>query len=177
MKTIKVLVSTLSNGDFFSVGVYDYLFVGKTKFQDVNGYVGCNQSNGDLKVFDFDQIVEIPRPKPVRTTFWYKKKFLELVGGGVEHDKVEFKFNTICSRLYAELKVTRYGILQELCGKYGRDDYIITLNGKPYDGVTIMLINTRTGKSVSCKHLDPEKITMDNIYVIFIDLYKKYMNQ
>lgn len=177
MKTIDTVISKLNNGDFFHCGVYDYLFVGKTVFHDVGGYVGCNQDTGDFKVFPADQWVTIPRPKPVRTDFWYKKKFLELINGSIEHNKVEFKFNAICSRLYAALRVSRCSILQELGGKYGRDDYIITMNDKLYDGVTVTLINTKTGKSVSCKHLNPEKITMDNIYVIFIDLYKKYMNQ
>ena len=173
MKTMRVYITQLNNGDFFSVGVHDYLFVGKTTFQGADGYVGCDQANGDFKVFDGAQFVEIPRPKPQRTDFWYKKKFLELIHGCVEHDEVDKKFRYIANELYDNIVMKHYGNMW----REGVRGYAIAVDYKYYDGVTIMLINTRTGKSVACKHIDPHKVTTDNVYVIFIDLYKKYMNQ
>ena len=65
----------------------------------------------------------------------------------------------------------------ELGGDYCHSNYIITTNYKIWDGVTIMLINTVTGKSVSCKHIDPDKVNINNVHLIIFDLYKKYMNQ
>lgn len=172
MKTIKTYVSKLNNGDFFHCGVYDYLFVGKTVFHDVDGYVGCNQDTGDFKVFPADQWVEVPRPKPQRTDFWYKKKFLELVKGNVDHNKVDKDFKWFSDKLFHDITEVHYGMYQTSCR-----GFVISVDFKYYDGVTVMLINTRTGKSVACRHIDPYRVTADNTQAILFDLYKKYMNQ
>lgn len=172
MKTKRVYVTALNNGDFFSVGVYDYLFVGKTVFEGTEGYVGCNQPNGDFKVFPCTQIVEVPRPKPQRTDFWYKKKFLELVKGNVDHNKVDEDFKRVSDKIFYGITIGRYGMYQT-----NYRGFVISIDLKYYDGVTVMLINTQTGKSVACRHINPYRVTADNTQAILFDLYKKYMNQ
>lgn len=180
MKTIGTTISKLNNGDTFYVSSREYLFVGKTKSKGIESYVGCDQGTGKFVGFHPCQSVEIPRPKPVRTDFWYKKKFVELVYCTMEHDKVEARFSKICSHLHAVICrgcSSRDASIEELGGEYCRSNYIITANYKILDGVTVMLINTVTGKSVACKHIDPDKVNSNNIHLILFDLYKKYMNQ
>ena len=173
-------ISELNNGDSFHEGACDYLFVGKMVFKGIESYVACNQTNGVFVDFPADQLVNVPRPKPVRTDFWYKKKFVELVYCTTEHRKVETMFNKVCSHLNDTICKGcsgRYAAILELSGDYCRSNYIMTANYKIWDGVTIMLINTVTGKSVSCKHIDPDKVNYNNVYHILFYLYKKYMNQ
>ena len=179
MKTIDTVISKLNNDDVFYIDSREYLFIGKTTYKGITSYVACDQANGKFAGFLHNQSVRIPRPKPVRTAFWYKKKFLELINRSTEYNKVELEFNTICSRFYAEFKAATHGILQELGGKYeyARNDYIITFNDKLFDGVTVMLINTKTGKSVAVKHICSEKVTADNVQLILFELYRLYINQ
>lgn len=180
MKTMNTVISKLNNGDIFYVGVAEYLFVGKTVFKGIKSCVGCNQITGIFTGFPLEQPVKIPRPKPVRTDFWYKRKFVELVYCAEEHDKVEFRFNKICSYLNDTIckgSSGKYAAILELDGDYCRSNYIMTANYKRRDGVTITLINTATGKSVACKHINPDKVNRNNVQFILFDLYKKYMNQ
>lgn len=169
-------ISELNNGDSFHEGACDYLFIGKTVFKGIESYVSCNQTNGVFVGFPADQLVTVPRPKPVRTDFWYKKKFLELaVQSSISYDRVEFKFSKISHHLFAIINKDGSGTID--INDYGRDDYIITVNYKRWRGITIMLINTINGKSVAVKHIDPKKVTTDNVQLILFELYKKYMNQ
>ena len=186
MKTTETIISKLNNGDRFYIGIMEYRFVGKSVYQkeetDKESYVACDQDNGNLVSFSALQPVRIPRPKPVRTDFWYKKKFVELVYRTMEYRKVEVMFNKVRSHLNDTIHSgcggkCGAGATLELGGDYCRSNYIITTNYKTWDGVTIMLINTVTGKSVSCKHIDPDKVNINNVYLIIFDLYKKYMNQ
>lgn len=182
MKTMGTVISKLSNGDTFYIGSREYLFVGKTKSKGIESCVGCDQETGMFVGFPLCQSVEIPRPKPVRTDFWYKKKFVELVYRTTEYHKVEIMFNKICSHLNDTIcsgcgGKCGAGATLELGGDYCHSNYIMTTNYKIWDGVTIMLINTVTGKSVSCKHINPDKVNRNNVYLIIFDLYKKYMNQ
>lgn len=182
MKTVDTVISKLNNGDTFYVGTKEYLFVGKTSCKGITSYVGCSQETGMFVGFYDNESVKIPRPKPERTDFWYKRKFVELVYRTMEHDKVEVRFNKICSYLndiIHEGSGGRYGAgaTLELSGEFCRSNYIMTANYKIWDGVTIMLINTVTGKSVSCKHINPDKVNRNNVHLIIFDLYKKYMNQ
>lgn len=178
MKTIDTIISKLNNGDLFFIGAKKYLFVGKTKSKGIESCVGCDQETGMFVGFPLCQSVEIPRPKPVRTDFWYKKKFLELIFRHIEPDRVEVRFSDICSRLFTVINKDGSGVIDELGGKYNRcDDYKIIVNYNYWKGITIMLINTVTGKSVAVKHINPEKVTTDNIHLILFELYKKYMNQ
>lgn len=177
MKTIDTVISTLKNGDTFYVGTKEYLFVGKTKSKGIESCVGCSQETGMFVGFPLCQSVEIPRPKPVRTDFWYKKKFLTLICRHIEPDRVEVRFSDLCSRLFRVINKDGSGIIDELGGKYSRDDYLISVDYRCWKGITIMLINTVNGKSVAVKHIDPEKVTTDNIQLILFELYKKYMNQ
>lgn len=177
MRTIDTVISTLKNGDTFYVDAKEYLFVGKTKSKGIESYVGCDQETGMFVGFPPCQSVTIPRPKPVRTDFWYKKKFLTLVCRHIETDRVEVRFSDICSRLFRVINKDGSGIIDELGGKYSRDDYIISVDYRCWKGITIMLINTTTGKSVAVRHINPEKVTTDNVQLILFELYKKYMNQ
>ena len=177
MKTMDTVISKLNNGDTFYVGATEYLFVGKTKSKGIESCVGCNQETGMFMGFPLNQSVEIPRPKPVRTDFWYKKKFLTLVCRHIEPDRVEVRFSDICSRLFRVINKDGSGIIDELGGKYSRDDYIISVDYRCWKGITIMLINTTTGKSVAVRHINPERVTTDNVQLILFELYKKYMNQ
>lgn len=177
MKTMDIVISKLKNGDTFYVGATEYLFVGKTKSKGIESCVGCSQETGMFVGFPLCQSVEIPRPKPVRTDFWYKKKFLALVCRHIEPDRVEVRFSDICSRLFRVINKDGSGIIDELGGKYSRDDYLISVDYRCWKGITIMLINTVNGKSVAVRHIDPEKVTTDNIQLILFELYKKYMNQ
>lgn len=177
MKTIDTVISTLKNGDTFYVDTKEYLFVGKTKSKGIESCVGCSQETGMFVGFPLCQSVEIPRPKPVRTDFWYKKKFLTLVCRHIEPDRVEVRFSDICSRLFRVINKDGSGIIDELGGKYSRDDYLISVDYRCWKGITIMLINTINGKSVAVKHIDPEKVNTDNVQLILFELYKKYMNQ
>ena len=182
MKTMGTTISNLKNGDTFYIGSREYLFVGKTKSKGIESYVGCDQETGMFVGFPLCQSVEIPRPKPVRTDFWYKKKFVELVYCTMEHRKVEVMFNKVRSYLNGiihEGSGGKYGAgaTLELSGEYYRSNYIMTANYKIWDGITVMLINTVTGKSVSCKHIDSDKVNINNVHLIIFDLYKKYMNQ
>lgn len=177
MKTMDIVISKLKNGDTFYVGTKEYLFVGKTKSKGIESCVGCSQETGMFVGFPLCQSVEIPRPKPVRTDFWYKKKFLTLVCRHIEPDRVEVRFSDICSRLFRVINKDGSGIIDELGGKYSRDDYLISVDYRCWKGITIMLINTINGKSVAVKHIDPEKVTTDNVQLILFELYKKYMNQ
>lgn len=173
-------ISELKNGDSFHTGAYDYLFVGKTTYKGTTHYIGCNQYNGVFTGFPGDQLVNVPRPKPVRTDFWYKRKFVELVYGTTEHHNIEVRFNKVCSHLNDTICKGcsgKYAAILELDGDYYRSNYVMTANYKRWDGVTIMLINTVTGKSVACKHIDPDKVNRNNVQFILFDLYKKYMNQ
>lgn len=177
MKTIDTVISKLNNGDIFYRGTFEYLFVGKTVFQGIESYVGCSQANGKFIGFPYNEPVTIPRPKPVRTDFWYKKKFMELICHTIDHREVCDRFQNLCSRLLTTIS-KGFGIIEKLGGGvYCRDDYIITVDYKCCDGITIMLINTVTGKSVACRHINHKKVTTDNIQLILFDLYKKYMNQ
>lgn len=180
MKTIDTIISKLNNGDLFFIGAKKYLFVGKTKSKGIESCVGCDQETGMFVGFPLCQSVEIPRPKPVRTDFWYKKKFVELVYCTMEHCKVDVMFNKVCSYLNDTICKGcggRYGATLELSGEYCHSNYIMTANYKRWDGATIMLINTITGKSVACKHINPDKVNRNNVHLILFDLYKKYMNQ
>ena len=178
MKTIDAVISTLKNGDTFYIGGTEYLFVGKTKSKGIESCVGCSQETGMFMGFPLNQSVEIPRPKPVRTDFWYKKKFLTLVCRHIEPDRVEVRFSDLCSRLFRAINKGEWGMIDELGGKISSDDYIISVDYKRWgDGITIMLINTATGKSVAVRHINPEKVTTDNVQLILFELYKKYMNQ
>ena len=180
MKTMGTTISKLKNGDTFYIGSREYLFIGKTKCKGIESYVGCDQETGMFVGFPPCQSVEIPRPKPVRTDFWYKRKFVELVYRTMEHRKVEVMFNKICSYLNDTICKGcggRYGATLELSEEFCCSNYIMTANYKIWDGVTVMLINTVTGKSVSCKHIDPDKVNRNNVHLIIFDLYKKYMNQ
>ena len=178
MKTIDAVISTLKNGDMFYVGATEYLFVGKTKSKGIESCVGCNQETGMFVGFPLCQSVRIPRPKPVRTNFWYKKKFLTLVCRHIETDRVEVRFSNLCSLLSRAINKGEWGIINELGGKCSSDDYIISVDYKCWKGgITIMLINTATGKSVAVRHINPEKVTTDNVQLILFELYKKYMNQ
>lgn len=177
MKTIDTVISKLNNGDLFYVGVNEYLFIGKTVFKGIESYVGCCQKNGNFAGFCPNQLVEIPRPKSVRTDFWYKKKFLTLVCCHIEPDRIEVRFSDLCSRLFRIINNGEAGIIDELGGRYSRNDYVISVDYKHWTGITIMLINTITGKSVAVRHINPEKVTTDNVQLILFDLYKKYMNQ
>lgn len=180
MKTTETIISKLKNGDTFYIGSREYLFIGKTKCKGIENYVGCDQETGMFVGFPLCQSVTIPRPKPIRTDFWYKRKFVELVYCTMEHRKVEVMFNKVRSYLNDTICKGcrgRYGATVELSGEFYRSNYIMTANYKIWDGVTIMLINTVTGKSVSCKHIDPDKVNINNVHLIIFDLYKKYMNQ
>lgn len=177
MKTMDTVISKLNNGDTFYIGDREYLFVGKTKSKGIESCVGCDQETGMFVGFSLCQSVEIPRPKPVRTDFWYKKKFLTLVCRHIEPDRVEVRFSDICYRLFCVINKDGSGMLDELGGKYSRNDYIISVDYRCWKGITIMLINTVTGKSVAVRHINPEKITTDNVQLILFELYKKYMNQ
>ncbi len=177
MKTIDTVISMLKNGDTFYVGAKEYLFVGKTKSKGIESYVGCDQKTGMFVGFLHNQLVEIPRPKPVRTDFWYKKKFLTLVCRHIEPDRIEVRFSDICSRLFRVINKDGSGMIDELGGKYSRDDFVISVDYRCWKGITIMLINTVTGKSVAVRHINPEKVTTDNVQLILFELYKKYMNQ
>lgn len=177
MKTIDAVISTLKNGDTFYVGATEYLFVGKTKSKGIESCVGCSQETGMFVGFPLCRSVRIPRPKPVRTDFWYKKKFLTLICRHIEPDRVEVRFSDLCSRLFRVINKDGGGIIDELGGKYSRDDYLISVDYRCWKGITIMLINTINGKSVAVKHIDPEKVTTDNVQLILFELYKKYMNQ
>ena len=177
MKTIDTVISELNNGDTFYVGTKEYLFVGKTKSKGIESCVGCDQATGMFMGFPLCQSVRIPRPKPVRTNFWYKKKFLTLIYSHIEPNKIEVKFSDICSQLFRIINKDGSGIIEDVGGKYDSDNYIITVNYKWWKGITIMLINTINGKSVAVKHIDPKKVTTDNVQLILFELYKKYMNQ
>lgn len=170
-------ISELNNGDLFRQGAYDYLFVGKTTYKGIESYVGCNQNTGVFVSFPADQLVNVPRPKPIRTDFWYKKKFLTLVFRHIEPDKVEVRFSDLCSRLFTIINKDGSGIIQQFDERWSNDGYIITVDYKWWKGITIMLINTINGKSVAVKHIDPEKVTTDNVQLILFELYKLYMNQ
>lgn len=170
-------ISELNNGDSFHEGACDYLFVGKTVFKGIESYVACNQINGVFVGFPADQLVTVPRPKPVRTDFWYKKKFLTLVCRHIEPDRIEVRFSDLCSRLFRIINNSEAGMIDELGGRYSRNDYVISVDYKHWTGITIMLINTVTGKSVAVRHINPEKVTTDNVQLILFELYKKYMNQ
>lgn len=177
MKTMDTVISKLKNGDTFYVGANEYLFVGKTKSKGIESCVGCSQETGMFVGFPLCQSVRIPRPKPVRTDFWYKKKFLTLICRHIETDRVEVRFSDLCSRLFRVINKDGSGIINELGGKCSSDDYLISVDYKCWKGITIMLINTINGKSVAVKHIDPEKVTTDNVQLILFELYKKYMNQ
>lgn len=180
MKTMNTVISKLNNGDTFYIGTKEYLFVGKTSSKGMVSYVGCDQETGMFVGFLHNQSIRIPCPKPVRTDFWYKRKFVELVYCTMEHNKVEVMFNKVCSYLNDTIckgSTGRYAATLELSGEFHRSNYIMTANYKIWDGITIMLINTVTGKSVSCKHIDPDKVNRNNVHLIIFDLYKKYMNQ
>ena len=177
MKTMGTTISKLKNGDTFYIGSREYLFIGKTKCKGIESYVGCDQETGMFVGFPPCQSVEIPRPKPVRTDFWYKKKFLTLIYSHIEPNKIEVKFSDICSQLFRIINKDGSGIIEDVGGKYDSDNYIITVNYKWWKGITIMLINTINGKSVAVKHIDPKKVTTDNVQLILFELYKKYMNQ
>lgn len=180
MKTTETYISKLNNGDLFYIGIKEYRFVGKSIFQteetDEESYVACDQDYGNLVSFSALQSVRVPRPKPVRTDFWYKKKFLELVvQRSISYDRVESKFSKISHHLFAIINKDGRGTID--MNDYGRDDYIITVNFKWRENITIMLINTINGKSVAVKHIDRKKVTTDNVQLILFELYKKYMNQ
>lgn len=178
MKTMDAVISKLKNGDVFYIGGKEYHFVGKSTFQkEETDYVARDQDNGYFIPFPALQPVRVPRPKPVRTDFWYKKKFLTLVCRHIEPDRVEVRFSDICSRLFRVINKDGSGIIDEVGGKSSRDDYLISVDYRCWKGITIMLINTVTGKSVAVRHIDPEKVTTDNIQLILFELYKKYMNQ
>lgn len=177
MKTIDTIISKLNNGDLFFIGAKKYLFVGKTKNKGIESCVGCDQETGMFVGFPLCQSVEIPRPKPVRTDFWYKKKFLTLIYNHIEPNKIEVKFSDICSQLFRIINKNGSGIIDDIGGKYDSDNYIITVDYKWWKGITIMLINTINGKSVAVKHIDIKKVTTDNVQFILFELYKKYMNQ
>ncbi|MBP5773806.1 MAG: hypothetical protein J6W35_07020 [Eubacterium sp.] len=177
MKTMDTVISKLNNGDLFFVGGREYVFIGKTVFKGIESYVSCNQVNGDFVGFSPNQSVEIPRPKPVRTDFWYKKKFLTLVCRHIEPDRIEVRFSDLCSRLFRIINNGEAGMIDELGGRYSRNDYVISVDYRHWTGITIMLINTITGKSVAVKHINTEKVTTDNVHLILFELYKKYMNQ
>lgn len=182
MKTTETYISKLNNGDRFYIGIMEYRFVGKSVYQkeetDKESYVACDQDNGNLVSFSALQPVRIPRPKPVRTDFWYKKKFLTLVCRHIETDRIEVRFSDLCSRLSHAINKGEWGIMVELGGKCSSDDYIISVDYKCWkSGITIMLINTATGKSVAVRHINPKKVTTDNVRLILFELYKLYMNQ
>ena len=180
MKTTETYISKLNNGDTFYIDGKEYCFVGKSVFQteetDKESYVACDQDNGNLVPFPALEPVRVPY-KPIRTDFWYKKKFLTLIYSHIEPNKIEVKFSDICSRLFRIINKDGSGIIEDVGGKYDSDNYIITINYKWWKGITIMLINTINGKSVAVKHIDPEKVTTDNVQLILFELYKKYMNQ
>lgn len=170
-------ISELNNGDSFHYSVCDFLFIGKTTYKGIVSYVSCNQNTGAFVGFPADQLVTVPRPKPVRTDFWYKKKFLTLVCRHIEPDRIEVRFSDLCSRLFRIINNGEAGMIDELGGKYSHNDYVISVDYKHWTGITIMLINTITGKSVAVRHINPEKVTTDNVQLILFELYKKYMNQ
>ena len=180
MKTTETYISKLNNGDTFYIGGKEYCFVGKSVFQteetDKESYVACDQDNGNLVPFPALEPVRVPY-KPIRTDFWYKKKFLTLVCRHIEPDKVEVRFSDLCTRLFCIINKYGGGMIDELGGKYSHCEYIISVDYKHWNGITIMLINTVTGKSVAVRHINPEKVTTDNIQLILFELYKKYMNQ
>ena len=167
---------TFENGERFTIAGKHYTFVGK---YDTGFRFRCFAVDDvSLNIVEFDGNTELYTKKiKKRDDFWYKKKFLELICYSVEYKEVYDKFHSVCSRLVIAIS-KGYGIIEKLSGGvYCRDDYIITVDYKCCDGITVMLINTVTGKSVACKHIDAKKVTVDNVRYIIFDLYKKYMNQ
>ncbi len=170
---------TLENGERFAINGKHYTFVGKYN----TGYrfrcFAVDNSSHDIVEFAGNTELYTKKVKE-RDDFWYKRKFVELVYCTMEHNKVEVRFNKICSYLndaiYNKCSCRDAAIL-ELGGEYCHSNYIMTVNYKIWDGVTIMLINTVTGKSVACKHIDSDKVNRNNVHLILFDLYKKYMNQ
>lgn len=167
---------TFENGERFTINGRHYTYVGRynTGFR----FRCFAMEDLSLNIVEFDGHTKLYAKKvKKRDDFWYKKKFMELICHTVEHREVCDKFQDVCARLFIAIS-KGFGIIEKLGGGvYCRDDYIITVDYKSCDGITIMLINTVTGKSVACKHINHKKVTTDNIQLILFDLYKKYMNQ
>ena len=163
-------------GEIFTIAGKKYSYVGRYNTGFRFRCFAIDEFSHEIKEFSGDTEFYI-KTKKKRDDFWYKKKFMELVRcGSIEHHKVNGSFDLICSRLFSAIH-RGHDILEKLGGEYCRDDYIITVDHKYWDGTVIMLINTVNGKSVACKHINPERVTIDNVYAILVDLYKKYMNQ
>jgi RAB protein geranylgeranyltransferase component A len=170
---------TLENGEKFTITGKHYTFVGKYNTGFRFRCFAVNDASLNIEEFDGNTELYTKKVKK-RDDFWYKRKFVELVYCTMEHHKVEVRFNKVCSYLNDTIQKGsggRYGATLELSGEFCRSNYIMTANYKIWDGVTIMLINTVTGKSVSCKHINPDKVNRNNVQLIIFDLYKKYMNQ
>lgn len=170
---------TFENGERFAINGKNYTFVGKynTGFR----FRCFAVEDVSLDIVEFDGNTEFYTKKTKeRDNFWYKRKFVELIYCAAEHNSVEAKFGKICSNLYSTICrgcSGRDASIQELGGEYCHSNYIITANYKIWDGVTVTLINTVTGKSVACKRINPDKLNSTNVQLILFDLYKKYMNQ
>lgn len=170
---------TFENGERFTINGRHYTYVGRynTGFR----FRCFAMEDISLNIVEFDGNTKLYAKKvKKRDDFWYKKKFTELVYGTMEHHNIEVRFNKVCSHLNDTICKGcsgKYAAILELDGDYCRSNYIMTANYKRWDGVTIMLINTVTGKSVACKHIDPDKVNRNNVQFILFDLYKKYMNQ
>lgn len=170
---------TFENGERFTINGRHYTYVGRynTGFR----FRCFAMEDISLNIVEFDGNTKLYAKKvKKRDDFWYKKKFVELVYCTAEHRKVEVMFDKVCSYLNDTICKGcsgKYAAILELDGDFCRSNYIMTANYKRWDGVTIMLTNTVTGKSVACKHIDPDKVNRNNVQFILFDLYKKYMNQ
>jgi hypothetical protein len=168
---------TLENGERFTIAGKHYTFVGKynTGFR----FRCFAVDDVSLNIEEFDGNTELYTKKvKKRNNFWYKKKFLTLVCRHIEPDRIEVRFSDLCSRLFGVINKYGGGMIDELGGKScSHCEYIISVDYKHWKGITIMLINTVTGKSVAVRHINPEKVTIDNVQLILFELYKKYMNQ
>ena len=176
MSRIEKELWTFENGERFTINGRHYTYVGR--YNTGLRFRCFAMDNISLNIVEFDGNTKLYAKKvKKRDDFWYKKKFMELICYTVEHREVCDKFQDVCDRLFIAIS-KGFGIIEKLGGGvYCRDDYIITVDYKCCDGITIMLINTVTGKSVACRHINHKKVTTDNIQLILFDLYKKYMNQ
>lgn len=168
---------TFENGERFTINGKHYTFVGKYNTGFRFRCFAVEDVSLDIVEFVGDTELYTKKIKE-KDDFWYKKKFVELVYRTMEYRKVEVMFNKICSHLNDTICKGcggEYATTLELGGEYYRSNYIMTANYKI--DVTIMLINTVTGKSVACKHINPDKVNRNNVHLILFDLYKKYMNQ
>ena len=168
---------TFENGERFTINGKHYTFVGKYNTGFRFRCFAVEDVSLDIVEFVGDTELYTKKIKE-KDDFWYKKKFVELVYRTMEYRKVEVMFNKICSHLNDTIRNGcggEYATTLELSEGYYRSNYIMTANYKV--DVTIMLINTVTGKSVACKHINPDKINRNNVHLILFDLYKKYMNQ